>query len=248
MSGDFFKNCKKIGNDGVTPVEPPKIRVAAPKPVQSNKKAVKKTPPYLRQSLEKAYDIVNNAEKEGRTINREEKLECFVKLVDATDLIRRTIPSDTIGMEIQDTDVTIPWKDLGYYMEKDQHGIKIILPPVMTEKAKLKSIREKNAERTFCINDLMRFLNSEKKRVGIEESFLKDQVLIFCHERISEGYFDYDNLSTSFYINAISDTFLSADNAKNIDFLQRFVRGEENRTIVYIVPKSNFASWAKERY
>lgn len=251
--GGFFKGCTKIGDDGITEVAPPKLGTDKPVPVQPKpavkvKKAQKKKSEFesVKRQLRETESILENITERG--IHYQERLDCLQRLVRATDILRCLMPEDDPGADDELETLLVVWKERGYYMEKTEFGIKIVLPPVLSKKERDSNVALVCMEKKYSNADIGRFISHEKSELGIEESFLQDQVLVFTHERVKKGNFDYDNLSTSAYINAIADCFLAADNATNIDFFQRFVRGEENRTIVHIIPRENFAKWVKSRY
>lgn len=255
MGNSIFVNCKKIGNDGITEVEAPApIQTKPPsKKTNSEKKTGKHIPnktknplDAVKKQLEDAHTVLDNIEESG--IRYQERTEVLKQLIRATDTLRCLIPEDEPGEEEELDTLICVWKERGYYVEKTDLGIKLVLPPVLHKKEKAENVDLYHMERRFCMDDIGRFLQKEKDNLGLETHFLKDQVIVFTHERTRKGNFDYDNLSTSAYINAISDIFLDADTVSNIDFFQRFVRGEENRTIVHIIPKDNFAKWVKSRY
>lgn len=201
-----------------------------------------------RSKLQTAMDILDNSD--GVSIYYSEKIECLSCLVRATDDLRRIVTGDEEYEDYPESQVTAIWKDIGYGMEKTEYGLRIVLPAVMHLKADERSLQIKGsqAEKEYSRRNLNVFLKEEKQRLGINESFMRDVVLIFTHERTNKGLFDYDNLSTSPYINAINDCFLAADTAGNIDFLQRFERGKEDRTIVELVKKTQFAEWSRQNY
>lgn len=249
--GGFLKSCKRISNEGVTEVTPPKLRQKTVRTATSTYKPPKRekqpnTVDSIRRQLEEAIMILDSLG--DRNIKYDERSDCLKRIIRATDLLRCTIPEDRAEPVDVSDNLMVVWKEHGYYVEQTDLGIKIVLPPVLGLRENLNNVELKHMERKFGLDDIQRFLQKEKMEQGIKADFLTDQVLVFTHERIRKGTFDYDNLSTSVYINAIADTFLSADNVSNIDFFQRFVRGEENRTIVHIVPKADFAKWTKSRY
>jgi len=250
--GGFFKGCKKIGDDGITEVAPPKINKEKPEPVKvtpAAKKAPKKKSnefDTVKRQLQEAEAILETLNERG--IHYQERIDCLQRLVRATDILRCMMPEDDPGADDELETLVVVWKERGYYMEQTEFGIKIVLPPVLPKKERDSNVALLCMEKKYSNEDIGRFIAREKKELGIEADFLQDQVLVFTHERVKKGNFDYDNLSTSAYINAIADGFLAADNATNIDFFQRFVRGEENRTIVHIIPRENFAKWVKSRY
>lgn len=225
-------------------------------PVQSRpKKTVlpqKKESQYskAREKLGNVLGILNDLDHREAKMTLEQKMAVLVDMEFSMDSLRR-IQTDVIRKDeepafqvLQDT-----WNEVGYYIKKDEYGLKMVLPPVMMERSKKKATeKEKTAEREYVMNSVKRFLMLEKVKNGIEDSFLTDQVLIFTHERILEGHFDIDNLSTSYYINAISDVFLAGDTAKNLDIMQRYIRGEENRTVCYLVKRADYPKWVKDRY
>lgn len=243
---DLFERRLVIGNDGTQEVKQPKPSAkkqpAKTKPV----KITNTTAKTVKKKIQNVNSILDRTE--GRQIRYDEKVECLSNLVQATDDLRRLITPDEDMGQKEESQVTTIWKKRGYYLEADELGIKMVLPPVMGKKVSDKNIQAKDAERKYARQDLTEFIREEKNRLGMNESFMYDQVLVFTHERQDTGLFDYDNLSTSAYINAVADCFLAADNAKNIDFMQRFIRGEENRTVIYLVPRKNFAKWVKTRY
>lgn len=202
----------------------------------------------VKSKLQTALNILD--ETDGINICYADKIECLSHMVRATDDLRRIVTGDEDYEGDFGTQVTAIWKENGYYIETTEYGLKIVLPAVLHKKAEERSLQIKGiqAEKQYSRHDLSAFLKNEKKRLGITESFMHDMVLIFTHERTSKGLFDYDNLSTSPYINAISDCFLAADTAGNIDFLQRFERGEEDRTIVELIKKTQFAEWSRQKY
>lgn len=249
--GGFLKSCKRISNEGVTEVTPPKLRQKTVRTATSTNKPPKRekqpnTVDSIRRQLEEAMMILDSLG--DRNIKYDERSDCLKRIIRATDLLRCTIPEDRAEPVDVSDNLMVVWKERGYYVEQTDHGLKIVLPPVLGLRENLNNVELKHMERKFGLDDIQRFLQKEKLEQGINADFLTDQVLVFTHERVRKGTFDYDNLSTSVYINAIADTFLSADNVSNIDFFQRFVRGEENRTIVHIIPRENFAKWVKSRY
>lgn len=203
-----------------------------------------------RERLGNVLGVLEKLELEDSKMTVDQKMAVLVDMEFAMDSLRRLLP-DVIRKDEEPafTALSDTWNEIGYYVKKDEYGLKMVLPPVMMERSKKKATeKEKTAEREYAMNSVKRFLLMEKSRNGITDSFLKDQVLIFTHERIKEGFFDIDNLSTSYYINAISDVFLAGDTAKNLDLMQRFIRGEENRTICYLVERSKYSKWVKDRY
>lgn len=201
-----------------------------------------------KKRLQEAVDILDKTD--GETICYADKLECLSNLIRATDSLRRITSGDEDYSRKPESQVTTIWKELGYGIEKKDYGLKIILPAVLPKKAsgRNEKIRIGQAEKEFARKDLTVFLKEEKEQAGITDSFMTDIVVIFTHERPGKGLFDYDNLSTSPYLNAVSDCFLAADTARNIDFLQRFEQAPEERTIVYLVKKDQFAEWSKRHY
>ncbi len=252
MREGIFGSAVRIDGNGIRDIEPLRPENNAPvKPVIKTTKPPKRkktSSSAVKEQMGSAVSLLEGVEEEDREVTYEEKMECFIKISRAMDSLRHLITDDEKYGKEEIEPVPIVWKECGYYVEKTDLGIKLVLPPVWSKKASPENISLKQAERRFAIHDMAQFFSSEKMRLGITESFLKDQVLIFTHERTEKGQFDYDNLSTSSYINAISDAFLAADNAENIDFFQRFVRGEENRTIVSIISKENYPKWVKQRY
>lgn len=194
--------------------------------------------------------VLEDLDKKNEPMSIEQKMEILTELEFTLDSIRREMPDEVIIDEDPVLEVLErTWCKIGYYVTKDEYGIKMVLPPVMMERTKKKGTeKEKTAEREYAMNSIKRFLLAEKSKNNIEDTFLMNQVLIFTHERIKEGLFDIDNLSTSYYINAISDVFLAGDSAKNLDIMQRYIRGEENRTVCYLVKRESYIKWVKDRY
>ena len=202
----------------------------------------------VRRKLQNAADILDKTD--GVSISYADKLACLSNLIHATDDLRHIMTGDEDYTRKKISQITVIWQDIGYGLEKKKYGVKMVLPAVLHRKAGNRTDQIKNgqAEKEYARRDLTAFLREEKERLGINESFMRDVVLVFTHVRTNKGLFDYDNLSTSPYINAVSDCFLSSDTARNIDFLQRFEQGEDNKTIVYIIKKNQFAEWSKNHY
>lgn len=251
IEGGFFTNCKRIDDAGITEVAPPKLTdkskvVTTPPKQKAGKKKIDNSCEAVRTQIQEADTILS--EVKDRSISNDEKNNVLKNLVRATDIVRCLTPADDPTSDEEIETLVAVWKERGYYAEQTEHGIKLVLPPVLHKKAVSSNVVMRLTERKYNNDDIGRFLQEEKRRLGLEANFLMNQVLVFTHERVDKGQFDYDNLSTSGYINAITDCFLAADNAMNIDFFQRFVRGEENRTIVHIIPRENFSKWVRSRY
>jgi len=213
-------------------------------------KAEKPTFEKSRERLRSVLLVLDELDTLSAKMTVEQKMQVLVNLEFTIDSLRKVLP-DVIRKDADEAldALSDTWNKIGYYVTKDEYGLKMVLPPVLMERNRKKTTeKEKVAEREYAMNSIKRFLLTEKTKNNIEDSFLRNQVLIFTHERIKEGYFDIDNLSTSYYINAISDVFLAGDTAKNLDIMQRYIRGEENRTICYLVKREDYLKWVTDRY
>ena len=198
------------------------------------------------KQIQRVLEILLLLDKRQDRISADQKMECLENMEFCTDSIRRFTPAvirkdDNTPLKA----LTDTWSDLGYTLEKDTYGIRM----VMMERTKKKATeKEKTAERLYAMYSVRQFLLSEKSTKGIKDSFLKNQVLIFTHERTNDGFFDIDNLSTSYFINAISDVFLAGDTSRNLDLMQRYKKSSENRTVCHLVSREDYAKWVNNHY